>query len=176
MNALFASVNGRYAVRGNALDADCVIAQSFGAQEKSPGLVNERLAQFIVTNVSSELPLLAQGEIAQALPENFAPALVIEGAPSTRSGGQLDSSAVLQRCNEYMQENNLNRPLLVAQALHVGRVAVQAKKLGMSGLIVPEGLPREFDPDSLQKWTISQAEWVKRELPGMAYLAIAGKL
>lgn len=65
--------------------------------------------------------------------------------------------------------------LLVAQAFHVGRVTLQAKKQGMNGLIVPPGLPREFDPNSLQKWTTSQRAWVMRELPGIAFLKFVSR-
>lgn len=176
MNTLFASVNGKYTARGNPLEADCVIGQSFGAREQGPGYVNELLAEFVVKNCANDLPLLVQTEIAQALPTEVNPVLVVEGVPSTKSGGELDSWAVLEQCHEYMQAHNLQRPLLVAQAFHVGRVAVQARKQGINGVIVPQGLPREFDPESLQKWTTSQAEWAKRELPGLVYLAFTGKL
>lgn len=170
MSVLLSAATGRYKEIGNSIDADCVIAQSFGATENGPGRVNEQLARFIVEHAIG-LPLLLQGEVAEALPEEAPnPALVIKGKPSTSSGGELDSWEVLRQCKQYMDEFGLRRPLLVAQAFHIGRVALQAEKQGMTGLIVPSDLPREFDPESIQPWTRSRGQWIRRELPGIAYL------
>jgi hypothetical protein len=114
-----------------------------------------------------------QTEQAAALPEGSRePALVISSNPSTPSGGELDSWEVLKQSHAFMKENGLSRPLLVAQAFHVGRFTLQARKQGMTGLIVPAGLPREFDPNSLQRWTRNEKEWAKRELPGILYLEL----
>jgi len=173
MNVLISAATGKYTEIGHPAEADCVIGQSFGASEQGPGYVNELLAKYITDNAYDSLPLLLQSEIALALPENSpSPALVVEGKPSTSSGGELDSWAVLQQAHEFMKENDLRRPLLVAQAYHVGRVTLQAKKQGMSGLIVPRGLPNEFDPDSMQPWTTSRINWAMREIPGIAYLKL----
>lgn len=170
MNVFIAAATGRYTEIGNPEEADCVIGQSFGAAENGPGYVNELLASYIIEKTVEGLPLLLQSEIAAALPDEYKPALVVKGKPSTSTGDELDSWAVLQRAHIYMKENDLSRPLLVAQAFHVGRVALQAKKQGMNGLIVPAGLPRDFDPNSIQKWTTNQKDWAKREIPGIPYL------
>lgn len=178
MNVLIAAATGHYTETGNPQEADCVIGQSFGAAEHGPGYVNELLAQYIVEKTGLKRPLLLQHEIAAALPSGSPKsALIIEGNPSTAAGGELDSWAVLEQAHDYMKEHGLSRPLLVAQAFHVGRVALQAKKQGINGCIVPAGLPREFDPDSTQKWTTSQINWAMRELPGIPYLKfVAQKL
>lgn len=171
MNVFIAAATGKYTKIGNPYEADCVIGQSFGAAEHGPGYVNELLAKYIVENTTEGLPLLLQNEIAAALPEDFPkPALIVEGKPSTAAGDELDTWGVLQQVYAYMKENNLHRPLLVAQAFHIGRVTLQAKTQGMHGLIVPAGLPREFDPNSIQKWTTTQMEWAKREIPGIPIL------
>lgn len=169
MNVLTAAITGLYTPVGNLLEADCVIGQSFGASEKYPGSVNESLAQYIVAHTTG-LPLLLQQEIAEALPEDeLHPALVIRGNPSTSFGGGLTTWEVLQISGRYMESAGLSRPLLVAQAFHVGRVAMQAKRQGLTGLIVPAGLPTDFDPNSIQPWTRSRGRWVRRELLGIAY-------
>lgn len=172
MNVLIAAATGRYTESGNPQEADCVIGQSFGAAKDGPGDVNNQLATFIAESPHyRDLPLLLQTEIASALPDDAPkPALVIEGRPSTSLGGELDSWAVLEQALDHMKRNNLEHPLLVAHAFHVGRVALQARKLGMSKLIVPSGLPRAFDPNSTQQWTTSRIKWAMRELPGIAYL------
>ncbi|HXH04847.1 MAG TPA: hypothetical protein VNI82_00260 [Candidatus Nitrosotenuis sp.] len=170
MNVFIAAATGRYTEIGNAAEADCVIGQSFGAAEHGSGYVNELIAKYIVENTTG-IPMLLQNEIAAALPEGSRePALVIEGNPSTSSGGGLDSWEVLNQTRKYMAEHGLSRPLLVTQASHAGRVTLQAKKQRIAGLIVPKGLPREFDPDSVQSWTRSQKEWAMREVPGILYL------
>lgn len=171
VNVFIAAVTGRYTEIGNPYEADCVIGQSFGVGEHGPGYVNELLAKYIVEKTSEGLPLLLQNEIAAALPEETsAPALVVVGQPSTAAGDELDSWTVLQQAHTFMRENALSRPLLVAQAFHVGRVTLQAKSQGMNKLIVPSGLPREFDPTSRQKWTTNRKDWAKREIPGIPYL------
>lgn len=118
------------------------------------------------------MPLLLQHEIAEALPEDYpAPALVIEGEPSTASGAELDTWEVLSQAHTYMKEHGLSKPMLVGQAYHVGRGTRQAKTQGMNNVIVPTGLPREFDPESTQKWTRSRKDWLMRENPiGFAVL------
>jgi hypothetical protein len=172
MNVFIAAATGRYTEIGNLYEADCIIGQSYGVGENGPGYVNELLAKFIVDN-TTEIPMLLQNEIAEALPESSRkPALIIEGIPSTFSGGEVDSWEVLKYSHVFMKKNGLSRPLIVAQAFHVGRVTLQAKKQGMAGLIVPAGLPREFDPNSVQPWTRSQEKWAKRELLGIPYLRL----
>jgi hypothetical protein len=170
MNVLIAAATGYYTELGNPQEADCVIGQSFGAREGEPGYINELLAQYIIDKTDSALPRILQGEIDAALPEQSpATALVIEGQPSTANGEGLTSWGFLLKAQDFMEENHLHRPLLVAQAFHVGRVTLQAKKQRMDGLIVPPDLPREFDPDSTQKWTTNRYQWAKRELRAIPY-------
>ncbi len=178
MNTITAAVLGNYAPRGNISEADCIIGQSFGAREQEPGYVNELLAAYI-TSLSAriDVPLLVQQEITSALPQSAPrPALVIEGRPSTSTGSELDSWEVLRQSHNYMKEHGLERPLLVAQAFHIGRVTLQAIKQGMEDPIVPPNLPREFDRESSQLWTRCAALWVPRELAGMIYLKANHKL
>lgn len=172
MNVILTALTGKYNQIGNPKEADCVIGFSFGAAEQDPGYVNKLLAEYICHRTSPELPLILQNEIADALPKicSRKPALKIEGQPSTISGQGLDSWEVLRRSFGYMKDKNIQRPLLIAQAYHVGRIALQAKKQGMDKMIVPEDLPDKFDPNSIQPWTTNRTKWAKREIIGLPYL------
>lgn len=173
---MLSAITGNYETLGNPAEADCVIGQSFGAAEHGPGYVNELLAGYIIDKAEDGLPLLLQSEIANSLAsESRKPSLIIGGNPSTYIGGELDSWAVLLRARAYMEEHDLYRPLLVAQAFHVGRVSLQALKQGMEP-IIPPGLPRQFDSESAQFWTRSQRLWVPRELVGLAYLKARNRM
>jgi len=176
MNVIKAVVTGEYEVIGDPCEADCVIGQSFGAAEFGHGRVNKLLARYIIREAFDDTPLLLQNEIADALStEPRLHDLRIEGKPSTSTGGELDSWEVLRQFREYMDDHNLNRPILVAQAHHVGRLFLQAMKQGMDPIVLA-GLPTEFDPDSTQIWTRSAKLWIPRELAGMAYLKAKHKL
>lgn len=68
------------------------------------------------------------------------------------------------------------RPLVIAHAHHVGRVAAQGRILGLDP-IVPRGLDRNlnglFDSGSAQSWTRSRTRWAIRELlaiPALVWL------
>ena len=171
MKTLVAAVTGKYADRGNVLDADCVIGHSFGSRDDGPGIVNQLLAEYIINYTHSDLPLIVQQEIAQALVgSDRMPAHIISGNPSSLLGSGLDSWTVTSEAKRYMQENGLSRPILVAQAYHIGRVCLETEKQGIAEVIVPRNLPKEFDPLSSQKWTTHRYAWAGREVLGLAYL------
>lgn len=86
------------------------------------------------------------------------------------------SWGILVEAKEYMDDNNLSRPMMAAQAYHVGRVAMQARKLGMTDIVIPEGLPRNFDLTSEQPWTRSLGAWVPREIIGSFVLRSQSRL
>lgn len=175
MNVFKSAMTGEYAPVGDPQKADCVIGQSFGASEHGPGYVNELLAKYIVDNVCTNVPLILQNEIAAAMPNNRKPVFSIEGAPSTLTGGGLNSLAAIEQANIYMKENGLEQPLFIAQAYHIGRVAMLATNLGINP-IIPENLPTEFDPESTQIWTRNKYLWIPRELAVISYLKAKQKL
>lgn len=169
-------VTGRYDAIGDPADADCVIGHSFGTRPDGPGPVNELLARFILERTNEQLPLLLQEEVADALGAlSRRPVLAIRGEASTTVGSKLDSWDVFRRARPFLDERGLGRPLLVAQAFHVRRVAWQAARQGLH-TIVPAGLPRDFDPDSTQPWTRHAALWVPREIVGLTYLRVRGRV
>lgn len=171
MNTLRTALTGEYTPIGDVKDADCVVGQSFGT-----GFVNEQIAQYVLENRLDQLPLILQQEIADGIFDlgSFADH-VITGDPSTSIGTQLDSWQVLSRAKAYMEQHDLEHPILVGQAHQMGRLTLQAIKLGLDP-IVPEGLPVTFDPASSQFWTRNRGAWVLRETIGIPYLRATSKL
>lgn len=180
MNLLRGCLAGEYPISSaeELKDADAIIAQSFGTRERggSPGRVNAILAEHAsALALKYRLPIIAQEEIHDALPDPTG-AFRVSGEASATDGSGLDSWAMLQRAHDLIGGGAIiERPIIVAQAHHIGRVAAQAVKLGMSPRL-PEGMPRVFAPDSEQWWTHTRGLWVLREMPGMAVLRAVGKL
>ncbi len=97
----------------------------------------------------------------------------ISKVPS-RSAGSWGMLKFIQQTMKEHGEPELNL-IIVAQAHHVGRVAMQARKLGINPLI-PAGLPRRFDRRSKQLWTRDLGFWVPYELLGSLELKRRGQL
>lgn len=182
MNLLRGCLAGEYPISSaeELKDADAIIAQSFGTRERgsNPGGVNIILAELArALALKYNIPIIAQEEIYDALPEPTG-AFRISGEASATDGSGLDSWALLQRAHDLIggvAAKIIERPIIVAQAHHIGRVAAQAAKFGMSPRL-PEGMPRAFAPDSEQWWTRTRGLWILREVPGMAVLRAVGKL
>lgn len=168
------SASGRYETVGNAVDADVIIGHSFGTStyRESP---NGALAQFILDHEDGQ-PIVVDRTLANAFPKSTQIDVVVEGAVSNATGTVGGSWGILVRAKEYMDEVELLQPLMVAQAFHIGRVAMQAEKIGMNNVIIPEQLPEIFDKESEQLWTRSLSLWVPREVVGSFALRSQGKL
>lgn len=173
INAAF----GNYAEQGHVLDADCVIGNSFGTSVDE-GSVNGQLAEQIqdVRRTWSGAPVIVDRMLANAFPDAGASLDVIVDGPISNGVGQgVGSWGVLVEGKRFMDEHGIERAALFAQANHIGRVAMQAKKLGIEP-IIPAGLPTDFDRQSDQLWTRSLGWWVPREVLGAAVLKLQGKL
>ena len=171
---IVSSAFGHYEIVGNPDDADVIIGNSFGTGT-APGDVNGLLAAYTL-NCANGRPIVADRTLVDAFPHRDSNVShVVEGDISTASGQGLGSWAILVEAQSYMAANELKRPLMIAQAYHIGRVAMQFKKLGMQP-IVPSGLPRNFDTESKQPWTRSLAMWVPREIIGSIVLRAQHKL
>lgn len=169
------SATGHYEKAGNPADADTIIGHSFGTSThgESP---NGALARFILDNENGQ-PIIVDRTLADAFPKSTLLDVVVEGAVSNSIGTVGGSWGILVEAKEYMDGAELTRPLMVAQAFHIGRVAMQAEKIGMRHIIIPEGLPRIFDTESSQQpWTRSVSNWVPREVAGSLVLRSQGKL
>jgi hypothetical protein len=163
MNILKSAI-GQYEVTGDIADADVIVGHSFGTStyRESP---NSALAQFILDNENGQ-PIIVDRTLADAFPKSSLLDLVVGGAVSNSIGTVGGSWEVLVQAKEYMDAIELTRPLMVAQAFHIGRVAMQAERIGMHNVIIPPDLPRIFDEKSKQLWTRSFGLWVPREVVG----------
>jgi hypothetical protein len=173
-----AAITGNYPILDAEGKPDCVIGRSFGWHEvdgqHTSGKINYLLAGYIAEHADPNVPWLLQSEIAQALPPDCQPAYLFTiRTPETPGEEYLDSWGVLQQAYSAMAVEKCNRPLIVAQAHHVGRVAAQAARIGMTP-VVRSGLPREFDRHSAQWWTRSRLRWASREVPGLLFLRCHG--
>ena len=182
MNEFKSAITGEYAPQGDPKNADCIIGLSFGAAENDPGYVNQlladhilRVSKYILEETNINLPLLLQQEIASAMPDKVKTDFVIEGELSSITGKGLDSWAVLNQSLIYMKEHGLENPIIFAQAHHIGRIALQAARLGIFPIIV-EDLTKEFDPESKQIWTRSKWLWIPRELLAITYLKATDRI
>lgn len=173
MNILESAL-GQYEITGNKTDADIIVGNSFGTSTH-PLSPNGAIAQFILDNEHGQ-PIVVDRTLADAFPQSRLLDIVVDGAVSNTVGSVGGSWGILLEAKEYMEEEGLTHPLMAAQAFHVGRVAMQATKLGMENIVVPKGLPRNFDVGSEQPWTRSLAAWVPREVIGSFVLRRQGRL
>jgi hypothetical protein len=168
------SALGKYETSGKVADADIIVGNSFGTSihSESP---NAAIARYILANEQGQ-PIVVDRTLASAFPESSQLDVVVGGAVSNAVGSVGGSWGVLEEAKIYMDKEDLHRPLMAAQAYHVGRVAMQAGKLGMENIIIPDGLPRNFDKQSEQRWTRSLELWVPREVIGSFVLRGQGRL
>lgn len=173
-----------YRTQGNVNNADCLVVHAFGSSTDVKS-VNHQLAMFAF-EVAKGRPIITDLAVAEAAPQdNVRIAHVMKGEAAThlKVQGKIPHVSVcgdgtwgsLVRAQQYMLEHDLSRPMMVAQAWHVSRVAKQASKLGLQS-IVPEGLPRDFDKNSNQFWTRSAALWLPFNALGSLLLRWRGRL
>jgi len=158
------SALGKYEASGRAPDADIIVGNSFGTSVH-PESPNAAIARFILANEQGQ-PIVVDRTLADAFPQSRLLDVVVDGPVSNNVGTVGGSWKVLVEAKKYMDENKLSHPMMAAQAFHVGRVAMQAEELGMTNIVIPEALPRNFDPNSDQFWTRSLGAWVPREVIG----------
>lgn len=168
------SANGHYESVGDIRDAEVIIGHSFGTSTHvdSP---NGALAKFILAHENGQ-PIAVDRPLASAFPRSTQIDLVVEDTISNVTGSEGGTWMILSQTKEFMDEHELSRPLLVAQSHHIGRVAMQARRLGMIDPIIPAGLPGNFDKNSDQPWTRSKHLWIPREVIGAYVLRHQGRL
>lgn len=143
---------------GNIVDADCVIGFSFGTSTDT-GSVNERLATQMQA-LAEGRPMIADRTLVNAMPSGDSRmAHVIEGEVTNAKAQGVGTWGTLVNARDFMEAHGFSKPIIIAQAYHVGRVARQAARLSMSS-IIPSGLPADFDKNSAQFWTRSLYFWI----------------
>ena len=176
MNHLLrASFTGEYPHLGFLAEAEVAVGHSFGTDVTSYG-VNRQLAEHLIFHAKDSLPIVVDETLAEAFPSwGRTPDLVTGGAISTAMGGGTGTWGSWLQVRTYMQEQGYGNALIVAQAFHVGRVAMQAMRLGIQPILAPD-LPKQFDADSDQLWTRSRHLWRMREAIGIPVLKLKKQL
>ncbi len=168
------SALGRYEPIGNPQDADVIVGHSFGTMT-SEDSTNRAIADFAMEAAEGR-PIVADRMLVDAFPGKDEDVdFVVEGPISNGVGQGVGSWGTLVEAKAYMEQKDLRAALMVGQANHIGRVVMQAKKLGITS-IVPANLPNRFDPQSEQRWTRSMGMWLPREIIGSLVLRAQKKL
>jgi hypothetical protein len=166
---------------------DCVVGASFGTStdQDSPNAHILRVAEG-ASRLSGRI-LIVDETLSDTFfdgdPLAFIGTRIIAGPPSTTMGGGLATWGTLKGAMDFMVKekpwpydaSRPLRPLIVGQHYHVGRIAMQAYKLGMDPRIATDTI-REFDRHSDQIWTRNLAFWLPREILGSFVLKKKGHL
>lgn len=172
MNIILSAL-GRVETTGMPSEGDIIVGHSYGTTHE-PGSANNMLGLYIAEYAEGR-PIFVDRNLADALPEGIVADEIEEGEISTGTGGNTGTWGAWLHAREFMRQNGLETALVVAQRCHVGRVALQACKLGIP-TVIPPGLPDVFDKHSDQWWTRSKTLWVPREVLGSFMLRKQGKL
>ena len=175
------SFSGRYEPRGEPGEADSIALIEFAVPQspESIGAIHKTEVEVLraLFRARSELsgaPIFANrfsaAYMATTIPE--LPVQIFQVAASSSFAAENTGTwGELQQ----VYEAGYRHPLLIGQAFHIGRVAMQAEKMGLDP-IVPPGLPREFDAHSSQPFTRHWLTWVVGEFVGAPVLRRAGHL
>jgi hypothetical protein len=168
------SALGFYEASDNTENADIVVAHSFGTLITETSI--NRILADLALNQANGRPIVADRMLVNAVPgadELFD--LVVDGPITNLIGQGVGTYGVLEPTGVFMRERDLKLALMIAQARHIGRVMLQAKRLGIDS-IAPANLPSEFEPGSTQWGTRSSTEWLIREVVGAPVLKYQKKL
>lgn len=177
--------SGNYLPQGDPQDAGYIAMHEFGlGRHGTPGRVNERLATFTLGVLQGwpELPLVAGKLLTEEVKRqaqgrnieiNFAGQMETEGSPLIGVGGGTWGELLEEQ--RIASEYGLHDPVRVAQANQAPRAAQQARKLGLTSILLP-GLPKGFDKHSRQVQTRGSMEWALYSLACEPFLRVIGRL
>jgi len=150
-----------------------IVALSFAKRAKEPNPVNKRISKITddindgLQSMGETVVLVAQWEIALALPKNSA--LVVTQNSATEKGGKLylDSDDVLNMAYPAFKAANVTDVVVVANRfIHLGVVRAKVRKAGFR--VIKVGIPAVgFDPSPLNlQW------WCKGPIRLVTYLGL----
>ena len=126
-----------YKPSGNVADADCVIGFSFGTSI-DPGSVNRQLALRMLSSAQGR-PMIADRTLVNAMPSGGNQMVhVIEGEVTNAKTQGVGTWGTLVSARDFMEAHDLSKPIMIAQAYHVGRVVRQAARLSMPSIVPGE--------------------------------------
>jgi hypothetical protein len=155
-----------------------VIGHEFAAHTEpdDPGRINIAVAQYIAEHYAQKRIYVAP-TVARAL-HQVAPEVSLAGVFTDISANTLANHggtwSELQQA-KTMQGEKWQHPILIGQANHVARIAMQARAVGMEPAL-PPNLPTGFDHNSYQWWCKNPLLWSLRESIGVFKLRRLGQL
>ena len=150
---------------GEIADADSVLMMEFGSD---PTLrTNEAIVDYVYRNeILRDLPMFVSGSIAKILQAREYPmddVQVFKGPSAAGVSENTGTYGELLQLHDYRIEHpgKFERPVLATVGYNAGNIRRQSEldTLNLTGLIVPEGLPRLFDWRSDQLWTKMWPFW-----------------
>lgn len=159
-------------------EVDAVVGHEFAAPpslEDGPGKINEQIAEIIVADYS-HLPIYGAATIKKAVQklDSSLEVTLLEDITSDHFNTKGGTIEELRQVWASLGRETV-RSVHVGQAYHIGRVTQQAEKMGFTPFI-PEGLPTDFDPESIQRWCHNVWLWRVREAFGVPALAVMAML
>ena len=150
--------------------ADAVLCHEFAWRRQGLGNVNEALAAYTVEHYAGRRIYAAEriAKAMQKLDTSLEIAGVLIGPSSNVAATEGGTWGEILKAQE-LSGDTLRSVITVAQAFHAPRTKRQTEKAGIKALI-PPNLPREFDPQSEQRWTHNAVLWAARELIGAPIL------
>ncbi|MFH0952463.1 MAG: hypothetical protein V1838_04780 [Patescibacteria group bacterium] len=142
------------------VNAEVVMALSFGRRRQEPGIVNVMMTETIShLSTKYQLPVIAQAEIADCL-SNLEVAGVVRRC---LDGRYLDTHEVVRQMAAICRRYGWKRAVIVAHPHHLWRVVKVAEKFGLK-LIIPNIGKIRYDSHSVQLWTRSAWLFIPREI------------
>lgn len=152
--------------------ADCLMGHSFGSSTDE-GSVNHQLAVQLVEHADGR-PIIADRTLVEALPglEELM-AHIVEGQTTNMKLQGVGTKGTLESGADYMLRHDLHITAMFAQAFHITRTVKQSARLPIE-VVVPSGLPTDFDKKSDQPWTRSPLLWIPSNYVGALLLKARG--
>ncbi len=176
---------GKYQPTAEWATPDIVSLHEFGVLLGGrPGRVMYALARVAVAmrdGSGNSLPIVGT-PVAQAAVEavsdgkfSIAAEHLVDRNSTDFSGRGTGTRGELQKLREVMDAEGKRLPVLVGQAHHIGRIALQAEEALIGDYMVSPDLPTDFEPGSAQPWTRGLASWAMREFVGVPMLHLTGQ-
>jgi hypothetical protein len=170
--------SGNYEVAGDPGLADIILINEWGPCEPGPGLekpdpgkVNLRLAEMALALQRDRMcPIVGTATVQEALSQVAGMPMPVDflvgGQSSGILGGGTGTAGEVHALKVAMNESSRAYPAFFANAHHVGRVTLHARRQGITRYAVPPELPNMFRPESRQPMIRTKGIWVAREIIG----------
>jgi hypothetical protein len=163
-----ATLSGRHPAVGDLTEANAVLLMEFGSDPELAS--NVALLDYIAANGGLQsLPMFVSRSLADTVAARGWNGEIVQVFQGPSAAGVHENTGTFGELSQYASARRVypgqyDRPALVHNGHNVGTVLRQAGILGFAGdVIVPPGLPHNFDVRSLrhgQPWTAHWLAWV----------------